>query len=157
MGAPNWTVMVLGHRASLSPTWNTRFFVTLPTERVRKRVKEWHEDVMAVWSWNSCASYFHHYNYSFCWIDLAKSRYTWTLTAVRPQKVLSSWNGGRHGGGHSGRRDVKSIAWFCSVHWTLNHWLWIQIWKKIEKEAAGIYEMAKINTKDPAQSYILAC
>ena len=56
-----------------------------------KRREFWHQrisdiffrlEVMAVWSWNSCASYFHNYNYSFCSIDLTKSRYTWSLTAV---------------------------------------------------------------------------
>ena len=39
-------------------------------------------EVMTVWSWNSCASYFDHYNYSFCSIDLTKSRYTWSPTVV---------------------------------------------------------------------------
>ena len=35
-------------------------------------------EVMVVWSWNSCVRYIHHYDYSFCSIDLTKSRYTWS-------------------------------------------------------------------------------
>ena len=30
-------------------------------------------EVMAVWSWNSCASYFHHYNYSFFMLTILLS------------------------------------------------------------------------------------
>ena len=85
---------------------------TFPTERVWKRVKEWHNvifmkewmkalekvrslEVMAVWTWNSCASYFHHNIYNFCSIDLTKSRYTWSLTAVtsKCQSQNKSWVG----------------------------------------------------------------
>ena len=56
-----------------------------------KKREFWHQrisdiffrlEVMAVWSWNSCVSYFHHYNYSFSSIDLTKSRYACSLTAV---------------------------------------------------------------------------
>ena len=155
---------------AIGPYWaipGTPFSATFPTERVtwghfQERVDEsprkgddFGTSGYLKSFFVSSTSYFHQYNYSFCSIDLTKSRYTWTLTAVRPQKVLSSWNGGRHGGGHSGRRQKYCLVLFCTLNTeslTVNPNL-----KKIEKEAAGIYEMAKINTKDPAQSYILAC
>ena len=71
---------------------------TFPTERVWKRVKEWHNvifmkewmkalekarslEVMAVWSWNSYASNFHHYNNSFCSIDLTNRLLRYSLNA----------------------------------------------------------------------------
>ena len=36
---------------------------------------------MAVWSWNSYASYFHHYNNSFCSIDLTNRLLRYSLNA----------------------------------------------------------------------------
>ena len=59
---------------------------TLSWKRRRKPSKRrefWHHiflalEVKSVWSWNSCTSYFDHYNYSFCSTDLTKSRYTWS-------------------------------------------------------------------------------